>query len=148
MIDCHVHTDGYELSDDRSRFDKQLILDFLTNSYWAKDSGAETIWIGIEGSAAYGLYTSAGAQVGFVRVITDGALFARIGHLFVLEEWRGKGLGVWVMKTLLEDSCLSHIPHWQLSTKDAHNLYERFGFALNKENDMLMSLERGIPSGG
>ena len=144
MTDCHLHADGYELSDDRSRLDKEFILDFLTNSYWAKDSSAEAIWTGIEGSAAYGLYAPGGAQIGFVRVITDGALFARIGHLFVLEDWRGKGLATWIMKTLLEDSHLSHILNWQLSTADAHSLYERFGFNLIKENTMLMSLDRKV----
>jgi GNAT superfamily N-acetyltransferase len=61
-------------------------------------------------------------------VVTDGAVFAYLADVFVLEAWRGRGLGVWLVSTLLEHPSLQDLRVFRLATRDAHALYERFGF--------------------
>jgi GNAT superfamily N-acetyltransferase len=66
--------------------------------------------------------------VGFARVVTDYATFAWVADVFILEEHRGKGLGTWLMDAIISHPDLQGFRRWVLATKDAHNLYRRFGF--------------------
>ena len=79
-------------------------------------------------STVLGLYAPDGAQAGLARAVTDGATFAWIGDTFVLAEHRGRGLGVWLVESLLEHPDLRGLRRIMLATRDAHALYERFGF--------------------
>ena len=118
----------YLISTARSRFDVELIHDFLSRtSYWASGRTLEVVQRSIEHSLAFGLYKE-NNQVGFARVVTDYATFAWIADVFVLPEHRGRGLSKWLMEVILGHPRLQGFRRWVLATKDAHSLYARFGF--------------------
>lgn len=119
---------GYLLDDDRGRVDLDLVCDFLTNeSYWAKGRPRETIEASIEGSARLvGLYLES-KQVGFARVISDGATQAYLADVFVLAEHRGRGLGKEIVAEAVDRGPYAGLK-WLLHTNDAHDLYRAFGF--------------------
>ncbi len=116
------------ISTDRNRLDREMIHDFLSRrSYWAKGRELDVINRGIENSISFGIYRGE-QQVGFARVVTDYATFAWLADVFVLEEYRGRGLGKWLIEVILAHPQLQGFRRWALSTKDAHELYRGFGF--------------------
>ena len=118
----------FEISSDPQRLDREMIHDFLSErSYWAKDRSLEVVNRGIDNSLSFGIYRGA-QQVGFGRVVTDYATFAWVADVFVLEEFRGHGLGKWLMEVMLSHPRLQGFRRWALSTRDAHELYRSFGF--------------------
>lgn len=119
---------GYEISTDPARLDLDVIHGFLRETYWAKDTTRATVERSIANSIPFGLYAPDGAQAGFARVVTDRAVFAYLGDVFVLPEHRGRGLGVWLVETVLAHPDLQGLRRFHLATADAHGLYARFGF--------------------
>ncbi|AGA57106.1 acetyltransferase [Thermobacillus composti KWC4] len=116
----------YVISDDKSRIDVQTVMDFLAGSYWANRRPPERIRKSIENSICYGVYDRDN-MIGFARVVTDGATMYYVCDVFVLEAYRGQGIG----KKLIE--IITNAPEFEwmtgiLGTRDAHGLYERFGF--------------------
>ena len=122
------HRDEYEISTDPSRLNIDLIHDFLSNnSYWAAGRARDVVERSIENSLPFGIYKGS-VQIGFARVVTDYATFAWVADLFVLAEHRERGLSKWLMEVIIAHPQLQGFRRWVLSTKDAHALYERFGF--------------------
>jgi len=122
------HRDEYEISTDPSRLNIDLIHDFLSNnSYWAAGRARDVVERSIENSLPFGIYKGS-VQIGFARVVTDYATFAWVADLFVLAEHRERGLSKWLMDVIIAHPQLQGFRRWVLSTKDAHGLYERFGF--------------------
>jgi nitroimidazol reductase NimA-like FMN-containing flavoprotein (pyridoxamine 5'-phosphate oxidase superfamily)/GNAT superfamily N-acetyltransferase len=116
------------ISTDAERVDFSFVHRFLSEeSYWARGIGSEMQQQAMDRSLCFGLYRSA-KQIGFARVVTDGGRIAYLADVFVLSEERGKGLGKWLVATLLEHPDLAQVDMWLLGTADAHSLYERFGF--------------------
>ena len=122
------HRQGdFLISSDPARFDLDLIHDYLTNSYWAAGIPRETVERSIAGSLSFAVFDGA-RQVGFARVITDQATYAYLADVFILESHRGRGLSKWLMECILKDPRLQGLRRWSLVTRDAHGLYEQFGF--------------------
>lgn len=119
--------DGYEISTDANRVDREVVLGFLGTSYWASSLPRRIVEASIDNALTFGLYSPRGDQVGFARVVTDHARFAWLSDLFVLREHRGRGLGAWLVETVLSHPDLSNA-RVMLGTADAHELYKRFGF--------------------
>jgi len=117
----------YSITTDKARLDVEAIHRFLDGSYWAAGRSIETIRRSIENSMAFGVYLG-DEQVGFARVITDYATFAWIADVFILEDHQGKGLGKWLMDVIITHPELQGFRRWVLATKDAHELYRKFGF--------------------
>jgi GNAT superfamily N-acetyltransferase len=118
----------YLISTDAELLDLDVIHRFLSeDSYWAPGVTREVVERSIENSICFGLY-HASAQVGFARVITDRAAFAYLADVFVLPDHRGRGLGKWVIETVLSYPDLQNLRRVFLGTADAHSLYERYGF--------------------
>jgi GNAT superfamily N-acetyltransferase len=125
-----VQKDMYTISTDKSKLDIAVIHNYLSKeSYWAKNIPVATVMKSIEGSYCFGVY-EAGKQIGFARVITDCATFGWIADVFILEAFRGRGLSKWLMETIMACPELQDFRRWMLATKDAHGLYEKFGFKL------------------
>ena len=123
----HAGGARYEIDTDQSRLDLALIHGFLSGSHWAKGIPLPVLERAIAHSRCFGLYRD-GAQIGFARVVTDHATFAYLADVFVLEVERGKGLGTWLVETILADPDLQGLRRWLLGTRDAHGLYHRAGF--------------------
>lgn len=138
---------GYEISTDRDRLDVDYIHAFLTTSYWSPGVSREVVERAIAGSLCFGLYAPGGGQAGFGRVVTDRATYAYLADVFVGEEHRGRGLGVWLVRTVLEHPDLQGLRRWALATADAHALYARFGFTApaHPERFMFREADPGLP---
>ncbi|MEX0651267.1 MAG: GNAT family N-acetyltransferase [Actinomycetota bacterium] len=118
---------GYEVDDDPARVDLEVAHAFLTGSYWASGRTLQTVERLVAAAArVVGVYRD-GEMVGFCRVESDEVTFAFLLDVFVLPEHRKRGLGVELVREAVELG-----PHadlrWHLGTRDAHSLYERFGF--------------------
>src|SRR5688572_9180794 len=87
---------AYSISTDPERLDLDVVHGYLSRSYWAPDRTRERVALSVNSSLPFGLYR-AGAQVGFARVVTDYVTMAFLADVFVLEEHRGQGLGVWLV---------------------------------------------------
>jgi len=125
----------FAISTDRARLDLDVIHNFLTNCYWARGVPREVVARSNEGSLCFGVYDGSGAipvQVGFARVISDFATIAYVGDVFVLESHRGRGLSKWLMECITEHPALRNLRRWILTTRDAHGLYAKVGFAAVK----------------
>ncbi len=134
----------FSISTDRDKLQTDVIQKFLTeDSYWAKGRTLEQTMRAIENSLCFGLYLGE-RQIGFARVISDFATFAYIGDVFVLDEFRGRGLSKWLMETIISHPDLQGLRRWLLATKDAHGLYEQYGFASLKFPERWM--ERTAPN--
>jgi ribosomal protein S18 acetylase RimI-like enzyme len=119
---------GFELDDDPARIDVDAVFDFLTNhAYWAKGRPRELIERLIrEASRVVGLYHD-GRQIGFTRTFSDGASVTYLADVYVLPEYRGRGLGMELVRETVEAGPYKDT-RWLLHTADAHSLYEKFGF--------------------
>jgi GNAT superfamily N-acetyltransferase len=121
--------DEYLISTDKSRLQIDLIHSFLeSESYWAQSRTREQTEIAIKNSICFGVYNR-NRQIGFARVVSDRATFAYIGDVFIMEEFRGRGLSKWLMETIIAHRDLQGLRRWLLATRDAHGLYEQFEFA-------------------
>ena len=133
-----------EIDTDRSRLDTRFIHEFLVNAaYWAKDRTMEQTAAAIDNSICFGVYDGQ-TQVGFARVVSDKATFAYVGDVFIIEEFRGRGLSKLLMEAILSHPELQGLRRWILATRDAHGLYEQFGFSPLRHPERWM--ERPAPN--
>jgi GNAT superfamily N-acetyltransferase len=133
---------GYIISTDKARLDVAAIHAYLTRSYWSPGIPKAVVEKAIAGSLCFGLFSEQGNQVGFARAITDGASFAYLADVYVLEEHRGKGLGKWMVETILAHPSLQGLRRILLATRDAHELYARFGFEPLATPESFMSIHQ------
>ena len=133
--------DGYELDDDPARIDREAAHRYLTQSYWASGRARDVQDALIEGAArVVGLYHD-GEQVGFSRTLSDGYSQSYLADVYVLDEHRGRGLGVELVRFTVDEGPLAKTK-WFLHTRDAHDLYRKFGFVEPDER----ALERRVTS--
>lgn len=125
-----VLADGLELDDDKARIDRDEVHRFLCDvSYWATGRARETQDRLIDEAArVVGLYDG-DRQVGFCRAATDGVSFVYLADVYVLEAYRGRGLGEELVREMIEGSGLAGLK-WLLHTSDMHPLYRKVGFDL------------------
>jgi N-acetylglutamate synthase-like GNAT family acetyltransferase len=126
-MDMTIVKDNFSVSTDTSRLDINVIHGFLTSSYWAENIPVETVRKSIEGSMCFGVYDE-NRQIGFARMITDKATFAYLADVFILEEYRGRGLSKWLMEIIMSSPELQGLRRIMLATRDAHGLYKKSGF--------------------
>jgi len=119
--------------------DIDLIHSFLTRSYWAEGISKEIIRRSIEGALCFGVFEN-DKQVGFARMITDKATFAYLADVFIVEEYRGLGLSKWLMEVIMSHPDLQGLRRIMLATRDAHELYKKFGFTQLNNVDRWMHI--------
>ena len=137
--------DGYEIDDDRSRLDRVAIHQFLIGTYWATGIRREAVDRSLDRSDCYGMYGPDGRQVGFARVVGDAVRFAWLCDVFVLPSHRGRGLGRWIVETVLAELDAIGVSRIVLGTADAHGLYRDLGFAGLAEPERMMERRRSEP---
>jgi N-acetylglutamate synthase-like GNAT family acetyltransferase len=114
-----------------------VIFTFVKNSYWGTVRTYEEQKIALENSINFGLFKN-GKQIAYSRVMTDMVFFAYLLDVFVIDEEQGNGYGQLLMEKILNDPSLKNIDKWMLATRDAHSLYEKFGFEVVKSPEKLM----------
>ena len=139
-----IERGDYCLSTDPARLEAEAVRAYLDRSYWAQGIPLEVVERALRGSLCFGLYYR-GKQVGLARVITDGATFAYLCDVYVLEEHRGQGLSKWLMETILAHPHLQGLRRFVLATRDAHGLYAQFGFQPPARPDAYMEIVRPNP---
>jgi GNAT superfamily N-acetyltransferase len=120
--------DTFRITTDIAAMDLDAIHAYLTRSYWSEGISKELVARAMAGSLCFGLLEGS-RQIGFARVITDRVTYAYLCDVYVLEEYQGRGLGTWLMRELLTHPDLQGLRRFGLVTRDAHGLYERFGFS-------------------
>ena len=119
----------YEADDDPERVDLDVVCHFLsTDAYWHRWRARADIERQVRNAwRVVGVYDDDGSQVGFARAISDGVSDAYLADVFVLEAHRGNGLGALLVSAMVEEGPGDRFT-WTLFTRDAHGLYQRFGF--------------------
>jgi ribosomal protein S18 acetylase RimI-like enzyme len=127
---------GFELDDERDRIDVEAVHDFICNhSYWAPGRAREEQERLVrEAQRVIGVYHN-GRQIGFARAVSDGASVTYLADVYVLPEYRGRGLGEELVREMIENGPYAD-KRWMLHTADAHGLYEKFGFGPPSERVM------------
>jgi GNAT superfamily N-acetyltransferase len=132
----------YSISTDKSKLNIHTIHHFLSDeSYWAKNISQKIVERSIENSLTFGVYHH-DRQVGFARIVSDFAVFATVGDVFIVKEYRGRGLSKWLVETFTTFPELKSIRRWTLYTLDAHKLYEQYGFRLLERPDLALEINK------
>jgi GNAT superfamily N-acetyltransferase len=137
-----LRRDGFTISDNQVRLDRDAIWAFISQAYWARARTREQHERALAHSMCLGIYES-GKQIGFARIITDYAITAHIADVYILEPYRGRGLSKWLMSAILDHPELASVRRFTLNTDDAHGLYAQFGFAPLRKPQAMMELWRG-----
>jgi GNAT superfamily N-acetyltransferase len=135
--------DQFLITCDPAKLDHGVIAGFLTSSYWAKGIPSATVEKSLNGSLCFALLDGE-SQIGFARVISDYATIAYLGDVFILPEYRGRGLSKWLIECVIAHPELQGLRRWILATSDAHGLYQQFGFTSLKKPEVFM--ERHDPN--
>ena len=124
----------YLISTDPSLLNVDTICNYLSGeSYWAKNIPRQVVEKSIANSLCFGLYHN-NKQVGFARLVTDKATFAYLADVFILPGYRGNSLSKWMMQVIHAHPELQGLRRWVLGTRDAHGLYEQFGWTVFDED--------------
>lgn len=110
-----------------AEFDFDVVYGFLSSSYWSPGIPRETVERAVRNSLAFGLF-SGERQIGMARVVTDYATYGYLADVFVLEWYRGQGLGKWLMECVMAHPALQGLRRFGLVTRNAQGLYSQFGF--------------------
>jgi GNAT superfamily N-acetyltransferase len=128
-----------QITTDPARVDVDLVHRFLSeSSYWARGRSRDVVLRSIQNSLCFTLLVD-GRQVGFARVATDRAVFGYLMDVFILPEWRGRGLSKILMREVVQHPDLAGLKVFLLRTSDAHELYRQFGFEPITEPETLMT---------
>jgi len=122
-----THRDHFTISTDPARLDVDAIADMLTRAYWAKGRSRDVIARYLQHSLTFGVYDGT-RQIGLARVVSDYTTFAWLCDVFIHEDYRGRGLSKWLMETIQSHPDLQGLRRWLLATRDAHGLYQQFGW--------------------
>ena len=142
------HRDRFRITTDPARVDLDVVHGYLTTSYWAWGITRDRVARSIAGAIPFAMLHD-NRQVGFARVISDRATFAWVADVFILPGHRDRGLGIWLVESILAHPDLQGLRRWSLSTRDAHLLYARFGFtALESPERMMQYRPGGTEAGG
>lgn len=133
--------DSYTISTDCERLDFDRVHAFLATSYRSPGISLEAVERAARHSFVFGLYADAehgSQQVGYARVLSDTIALAYLLDVFILEPYRGQGLALWLVQTILGHHDLRHVRSWYLKTRDARGLYEKAGFTRPSDLDRFM----------
>lgn len=122
---------------DKRKMDTAWIHGFINRSYWAEGRTVEEMMKCMEHSLNFGMFVNE-KQIGYARVVTDTVQFAYLMDVYIDPEYRGKNYSVQLLEFLFASDQVKSIKVWRLATKDAHGLYEKFGFTPLKEPGRLM----------
>jgi GNAT superfamily N-acetyltransferase len=131
-----------EISSERDRIDLKQVVSFLRReSYWAKGRSAKSISKSLANSLCFSIHED-GRFAGLARVVTDYSTVYYLCDVFILPEYRGKGLGKKIIQHVVKDSRLRGFMG-MLLTRDAHGLYSRHGFTGQEKERKMFMIKRG-----
>lgn len=131
---------------DRERLDVDTIHGFLSQAYWSQGIPRDVLVRAIDNSLCFGAFEGE-QQIGFARVISDRATYAYVSDVFVLPSCRGRGVGKQLMAAIMAHPELQGLRRWTLFTRDAHGLYQQYGFGEGRHPERLMEVFNDCPYG-
>lgn len=134
----------YFISKNKRLLNVEGIQQFIASSYWGKDRTLNEVKLTIENSYCFGIYTNDNEQIGFARVVTDYIYFGYFMDVIIFDKFQGKGYGKILIEAMLEDPTIKSLKTLALKTKDAHKLYERYGFNKIGDSALWMSVDKQI----
>ena len=142
MNTAPASTENVFITDDPALIDVPFVHHFLsTQSYWAQNIPYHLVARSIQNSMCFGAYLG-GKQIGFARVVTDTATFAYLADVFIIPEHRGKGYSKQLMAFIHAHPGLQGLRRWMLGTRDAHGLYNQFGWTPLSSPERFMHLHK------
>jgi GNAT superfamily N-acetyltransferase len=132
---------GFTISTNPSKLDVEAIHGYLSRAYWSEGIPRHIVQKSLSNSLCFGLFDGRN-QIGLARVVTDSATYAYLCDVYVLEEYRGKGLGIWLMECVMSHPDLKGLRRFSLATRDAHGLYRKFGFAELEKPQSQMEIKK------
>ena len=132
----------YYISSDKQQLDIDKVHQAIKASYWGSYRSLEMTKTTIEQSMCFGVYSETEGQLGFARVLTDKVVFAYIMDVIIFEPYQGKGLGKKLIRYILDQPEINKVHTIALKTKDAHKLYDAFGFQKVGNSDMWMAMDK------
>ncbi|WP_100643711.1 GNAT family N-acetyltransferase [Alteromonas facilis] len=136
----HASRDGFFITTEQAKFDMDVIHRFISNSYWAEGMPRALLEKAVKNSWCFAVLTSDNTLIGFARLITDKATFAYLADVFILPDYRGKGLSKWLVDTIVSQPEVKGLRRMMLATYDAHSLYEQYGFKPIERVETLMQI--------
>jgi GNAT superfamily N-acetyltransferase len=133
--------DGLTITDDRNRLDIDRICNWLADSYWAGDRERPVVERSLANSMPFGVYAPDGEHVALARAITDESSFAWLADVVVDPSWRGRGIGTWLVASVVEHLSGMGVPRFLLATRDAHEVYGRVGFGPLRVPEIWMEID-------
>ena len=141
-----VNEEGYIVTTNPKQVDVEVLHEFLAErSYWAQNIPKEVVEKGVKNSLNFSLIAPDNRFIGYAKAITDRSTFAYLSDIYVEEEFRGRGLGKWLMECIMKHPELQNLRMWLLHTKDAHGLYRKYGFEQPKEVEKIMHIHKRAP---
>jgi GNAT superfamily N-acetyltransferase len=134
-----AHKKEFTISTAKRKINIRYVHNFLSNSYWAEGIPIQVVRRSIKNSLCFGLYHGQ-HQIGFARMVTDRATFAYLADVFIDEKFRGRGLSKWLLENIMAHPDLQGLRRIMLATRDAHTLYNKFGFTLLSNVDRWMQI--------
>lgn len=135
-------TNGIYISEDKMLLDTSFIHNFIKATYWGQERTLEETKQTLEHSLCVGVYTKKNKQIGFARVVTDYVLFGYIMDVFITDDYQGKGLGKNLVDFIINHKTISNLKTVALKTKDAHELYQKYGFQKIGDSPLWMAVDR------
>ena len=130
----------YLITTDKLKIDMSSVHAFISNeSYWAKNIPLDVLSNSIKNSLTFSMLHNSN-QIGFARVITDFSTFAYLADVYIIQEYRKRGLSKWLLKTIVEFPELQGLRRWMLMTLDAQELYKKYGFKNLKYPERAMEI--------
>ena len=136
---AELKNEGFSINTDQEKLQLNVIHNFLKQSYWSKGVPFDVVERAVKNSFGFGIYIN-NSQIGFARLITDFTVFAHIADLFIIEEFRGKGISKWLIHEILNHPKVQGLRKWTLATVDAHDLYKKFGFTEIQQPEINMEI--------
>jgi N-acetylglutamate synthase-like GNAT family acetyltransferase len=128
MKDLTIENEGFCISTVKAQLDLEVIHKFLAEeAYWSRNIPFDKVKEAVNNSLNFGLYDRE-KLIGYARIISDFSTIAYLGDVFILPEYRGRGLSKWLMTTIMSHPNLQGLRRWILLTGDAHGLYKQFGW--------------------
>ncbi|WP_281543195.1 GNAT family N-acetyltransferase [Maribacter aestuarii] len=133
---------NYYISKDNELLDVGKIRDFIAKEYWGDGRTLKDVEKTIKNSYCFGIYTTDHEQIGFSRVVTDYIYFGYFMDVIIFTKFQGRGYGKKLIEHMLQDDVIKSLKTIALKTKDAHSLYEQFGFKRIGDSPLWMSIDR------
>jgi GNAT superfamily N-acetyltransferase len=142
-----LRPDGYLVTDDQERIDIVRVQHWLSEeSYWAAGSSIDLVSKSVRSSITLGCFGPDSVQVGVTRLVTDGAVIGLLSDVFVDTNFRGMGLGKFLVRSALDHPQARTLKRILLCTDDAHDFYRSFGFSTLSNPERWMELRSPSPS--